>query len=139
MRVELKRVDGSFHMEASGENGKTIHFDGSPKIGGNNQGVSPMQSLLMAMGGCSAIDVVLILQKQKQEIVDFTITIDGEREADKEPALWKTVHAVFKLTGKIESEKAQRAVQLSIEKYCSVAATLRAAGATITYEVTVND
>lgn len=137
MRVELKRIDNAFQMQAVAENGKTVSFDGSQKIGGHNAGVSPMQTLLMAMGGCSAIDIILILNKQKQEIADFTITIDGEREADKEPALWKTVHAHFKLKGKIEPDKAQRAVQLSIEKYCSVAATLRAAGASITYEVTV--
>jgi len=137
MRIELKRKSGNFHMEASSENGRSVQFDGSSKIGGNNEGVSPMQSLLMAMGGCSAIDVVMILQKQKQEIVDFQISIDGKREEGKEPSLWKTVHAHFKLTGKIDVDKAQRAVALSINKYCSVAATLRAAGATITYEVTV--
>ena len=138
MRVELKRLDDAFQMEATDGNGKTVRFDGSPKIGGHNEGVSPMQSMLMAMGACSAIDVVLILKKQKQEITDFTISIDGEREEGKEPSLWKTIHAHFKLTGKIEKEKAQRAVELSIEKYCSVAATLRAAGAAITYEVTVS-
>jgi putative redox protein len=137
MRVELKRIDDAFQMEAKDENGKTVHFDGSLKIGGHNEGVSPMQSMLMAMGGCSAIDVVLILKKQKQEITDFTISIDGEREQGKEPSLWKTIHAHFKLKGKVEKEKAQRAVELSVEKYCSVAATLRAAGAAITYEVTV--
>ena len=137
MRIELKRISGSYHMEATAENGKTVQFDGSVKIGGNDAGVSPMQSLLMAMGACSAIDVVMILQKQKQEISDFAISIDGEREADKEPSLWKTVHAQFKLKGKIEKEKAQRAVELSMEKYCSVAATLRAAGAAITYTVSV--
>jgi len=137
MRIELKRIDGAFHMEATSENGKTVEFDGSVKIGGGDKGVSPMQSLLMAMGACSAIDVVMILQKQKQEIVDFTISIDGEREPGKEPSLWKTIHANFKISGKVELEKAIRAVELSMEKYCSVAATLRAAGAYITYETSV--
>ena len=137
MRIELRRLDEAFHMEAKAENGRTIHFDGSTKIGGHDEGVSPMQSIVMAMGACSAIDVIMILKKQKQEITDFQISIDGEREQGKEPSLWKTVHAHFKLKGKIEKDKAQRAVELSIEKYCSVAATLRAAGAVITFEVTV--
>jgi putative redox protein len=139
MRVELKRVDGAFHTVAIAENGKSVEFDGSVKIGGNDLGVSPMQSLLMAMGGCSAIDVVMILQKQKQEIKDFQISIDGEREAGTEPSLWKTIHAHFKLTGNIDKGKALRAVELSMDKYCSVAATLRAAGATITYEVSLTN
>lgn len=138
MRVQLKRTDNAFQMEASGENGKKLVFDGGVKIGGGNNGASPMQGLLMAMGGCSAIDVVLILNKQKQNITDFEIIIDGEREENKEPSLWKTIHAQFILKGTIELEKAERAVQLSMEKYCSVAATLRAAGAVITYEVKVN-
>src|SRR5690349_17617591 len=108
MRVELKRLDDAFHFEAKNAEGNTIHFDGSPKIGGSNKGVSPMQSLLMAIGGCSAIDIVMILKKQRQEIIDFQISIDGEREKDKEPSLWEQVHIQFKLKGKIEKEKAER-------------------------------
>ena len=138
MRIEMKRLDNDFLMEAKAENGKTVHYDGSVKIGGHDAGVSHMQSMLMAMWACSAIDIVMILKKQKQELTDFHISIDGEREPGKEPSLWKTVHAHFKLNGKVEKEKAQRAVELSIDKYCYVAATLRAAGAVITYEVTVN-
>jgi len=137
MRIEMKRLNNAFQMEAKAENGKTVLFDGSTKIGGHDEGVSPMQSLLMAMGACSAIDIVLILKKQKQELIDLHINIDGEREQDKEPSLWKSIHAHFLLKGQIEKGKAQRAVELSMEKYCSVAATLRAAGAAITYEVTV--
>ena len=139
MQIHLKRKDNAFHMEAIDENKKTVDFDGSVKIGGNNNGVSPMQSLLMAMGGCSAIDVVMILNKQKQELKDFEIIIDGEREEGKEPSLWKTIHSKFILKGNVEPEKAKRAVDLSINKYCSVAETLRRAGAAITYEVWLND
>lgn len=138
MRIEMKRIDNAFLMEAKSDNGKTVRFDGSTKIGGHDEGVSPMQSMLMAMGACSAIDIIMILKKQKQELTDFEISIDGEREQGKEPSLWKSVHAHFKFKGIIEKEKAQRAVDLSIEKYCSVAATLRAAGAVITYDVSVN-
>ena len=134
----MKRLDSALHFEAKNEGGSTIQLDGSGKTGGVYKAPGPMQAVLMAMGGCSGIDVVLILNKQKQEIKNFEIIIDGEREEGKELSLWKTVHAHFILSGTIEKEKAERAVKLSIEKYCSVAETLRRAGATITHSVSVN-
>lgn len=98
-----------------------------------------MQMLLMGLGGCSAIDIVLILQKQRQVIESFEISIDGEREKEKEPALWETIEVHFKFKGQIEKEKAERAVQLSMDKYCSVSKTLEIAGAKIKYKVSVNE
>lgn len=98
-----------------------------------------MQMLLMGLGGCSAIDIVMILKKQKQVIDDFEISIDGEREEGKEPSLWKNVIVHFKLKGQIEIEKAERAVKLSMDKYCSVSKTLELAGASISYKVSVNE
>lgn len=139
MKIHLKRTDKAFQMEAVAENGSKVVFDAGPKIGGGGNGVSPMQSLVMALGGCSAIDIILILQKQKQEIEDLQISIDGDREEGKEPSLWKNVHAKFIFKGKIDAEKAKRAVDLSMQKYCSVSATLVKAGAAITYEVWLND
>ncbi|MBI3511110.1 MAG: OsmC family protein [Bacteroidetes bacterium] len=138
MKVTLQRIDDAFNFEAKSETGKTVVFDAGVKTGGKGNGLSPMQSLIMAAGGCSAIDVILILKKQKQEIKDFKIEIDGEREKGKEPALWETVHLLFKLDGNIEPAKAKRAVQLSMEKYCSVVRTLQLAGAKITWDVLVN-
>ncbi len=139
MKIELKRLDDAFHFEAKSETGNIAHMDAGENIGGHNKGVRPMQMLLMGLGGCSAIDIVMILKKQKQQIDDFEISIDGEREEGKEPALWKTVVVHFKMKGQIDKEKAERAVQLSMDKYCSVSKTLELAGATITYKVTVNE
>jgi len=93
---------------------------------------------LAALCGCSSVDVISILKKQRQELTDLKIEVDGEREEGKEPSLWKEISVKFKLTGAMESAKAKRAVDLSIEKYCSVAETLRKAGATIQYEVFLN-
>jgi putative redox protein len=138
MKVTLNRLDDAFHFEAKNEQGNSVHFDIGPEAGGHGNGIRPMQSLLMAMGGCSAIDIIMILKKQKQEITDFKIEIDGEREKGKEPSLWETATAIFYLEGKIDPEKAKRAVQLSMEKYCSVSKTLEAAGAKISWEVYVN-
>jgi putative redox protein len=139
MRIELKRLDDAFHFEAKSETGNIALMDAGENIGGHNKGVRPMQMLLMGLGGCSAIDVVLILKKQRQVIEDFTISIDGEREKDKEPSLWQTIGIHFKFKGQIDKEKAERAVQLSLEKYCSVSRTLEIAGAKISYKVSVNE
>ena len=138
MRIELKRLDDAFHFEAKSETGNIAIMDAGESIGGNNKGVRPMQMLLMGLGGCSAIDIVMILKKQKQVIDDFEISIDGEREEGKEPSLWKTITIHFKLKGQIEIEKAERAVKLSMDKYCSVSKTLELAGASISYKVSVN-
>jgi putative redox protein len=138
MKIELKRLDDAFHFEATDETGHSVHMDGGEAIGGHDKGVRPMQMLLMGLGGCSAIDIVMILKKQRQIVDSFEISIDGDREAGKEPSLWSDVRIVFKLKGTIDVEKAERAVSLSMDKYCSVSKTLELAGAKITYSVTVN-
>jgi putative redox protein len=124
MKIELNRLNDAFHMEAINEQGIQVHIDASPDIGGTNQGMRPMQMLLSAMGGCSAIDVINILKKQKQPLRDIKITVTGEREKDAVPSLFVEVHAHFRLFGEIDGEKAKRAVSLAVEKYCSVANTL---------------
>ncbi|MFY9307787.1 MAG: OsmC family protein [Bacteroidia bacterium] len=139
MRIELKRLDDAFHFEAISETDNIAHMDVGADLGGNNKGVRPMQMLLMGLGGCSAVDIVMILKKQRQIIESFEISIDGERQKGKEPSLWETIQIHFKLKGNIEKEKAERAVQLSMDKYCSVSKTLEIAGAKITYKVSVNE
>lgn len=137
--VELERVQGDYGFKATDAAGNSLQTDSSIENGGLGAGVRPMQTLLMALGGCSGIDIVSILKKQRQNIERFSMKISGEREADKEPSLWKTIQVQFYLYGAIDGQKAVRACALSIDKYCSVAETLRRAGATITWTVTVND
>ena len=140
MKISLKRIDDAFNFEAVNEDGRTVRYDAAEKIGGHNKGVRPMQTLLMAMVACSAIDVVSILKKQKQEIKDFEVEAEGERENVKDgAAVFTNVNAHFILKGNIEPSKAKRAVELSVDKYCSVAKTLRLAGAKIEYKISVND
>ena len=133
--IQLQRVHGEFGIEATDGNGHTIKMDSSPESGGQDFGVRPMQTLLMGLGGCSAIDVMSILKKQRQEVTDYKINISGEREQGKEPSLWKSVRIEFHLYGNIDPDKAERAVDLSVNKYCSVAATLMGAGAEIKTKV----
>ena len=138
IRIELDRVSGEFGFEAKDAYGHKVQLDSSPESGGANFGVRPMQVLLMGLGGCSGIDIVSILNKQRQTVEAFHMTIDGEREKGKEPTLWETVFVHFDLKGNIEPDKAKKACQLSMDKYCSVAATLREARCTITWRLTVN-
>lgn len=137
MKIVIKRTDDDFAMEAKNEDGNVITMDGPPNLGGHNSGFRPTQLLLAAVGGCSAIDVVMILKKQKQRIDSFEIEVDGEKEKVEEYSLFKDITIHFKLKGEIELEKAERAVQLSIEKYCSVSKTLEPT-AKISYKVSVN-
>lgn len=136
--IEIERVNGEYGFEAKDEAGHIIRMDTKPENGGQNFGVRPMQTLLMGLGGCSGIDIVSILKKQRQEVTGFKMHIDGERAAGKEPSIWETMHVVFELTGNIDPEKARKACELSMDKYCSVAETLRLAGGKITWEVKVN-
>ncbi|SKC82205.1 OsmC family protein [Ohtaekwangia koreensis] len=136
IKIELNRLNDAFHMEARNDAGNAVQMDSSPESGGSNLGMRPMQMLLAAMGGCSAIDVVSILKKQRQDLKDIKITVTGEREKDVTPSLYTEVHAHFKLYGDIDTDKAEKAVSLSVEKYCSVAKTLEK-NAKVTYSVEV--
>lgn len=137
--IDFKRVDNAFAMEATDSNGHTVRMDTSAANGGNNSGASPMQLMLMALGGCSAIDVIDILNKQRQKVTDYKMKVHAEREKDKTPALWQTATIEFHIYGEVEPQKAKRAVELSMEKYCSVAATLLKAGTKLSWDIFLND
>jgi putative redox protein len=137
-KIELSRISGDFGFVASDENGHSIKMDSSPESGGENFGVRPMQVLLMGLAGCSAIDVIAILKKQRQEVKDYKMVINGEREKGKEPSLWQDIDVEFHIYGEIDEDKAAKAVELSLGKYCSVSATLQKAGANIKWKVFVH-
>jgi putative redox protein len=135
--IEMERVTGDFGFEIKDENGHVLHTDSSIENGGSNYGFRPMQLVLSALGSCSAIDMVSILKKQKQPVEQLKIRIEGEREKDKIPSLWKSIKVLFTLQGNIDTQKAEKAATLSMEKYCSVAETLRRGGTKITWQVHV--
>ncbi len=138
VKVELERVNGAFVFEAKDAGGHTVKIDTSPETGGENFGVRPMQLLLMGLGGCSGIDILSILKKQRQNVTGFRMRIEGEREPGKDPSLWKNIDVVFELKGDVDPDKAEKAVALSMEKYCSVSETLKRAGATLNWKVVIN-
>lgn len=136
--VELARINSDYGFEASDAYGHTVRMDTSPEHGGENFGVRPMQMLLMGLGGCSAIDVISILKKQRQEVKDYKMIIKGERETGKEPSLWKDIELEFHIYGQVDEDKAKRAVELSMDKYCSVSATLMKSGTNIKWNTFVH-
>ncbi|HLA53417.1 MAG TPA: OsmC family protein [Flavitalea sp.] len=136
-KVEVTRMNNLFGFDAKDANGHTVKIDTSPETGGVNYGVRPMQLLLMGLGGCSGIDILSILKKQRQEVVDFNISIEGDRQQGVEPSLWTSITIVFTLTGNIDQDKADKACALSIQKYCSVAETLRKSGSVINWKVVI--
>ncbi len=95
-------------------------------------GVSPMQLLLLSAAGCTSYDVVMILKKMRQPIEGLEVEVSGER-SDEHPRVYTEIHLHYRLFGNLDKKKVERAIELSQEKYCSVAAQLRKGGTEITY------
>ncbi len=111
-------------FEATTESGHSVLMDASPDVGGEDRGPRPMEMVLMGLGGCTGIDVVLMLQKSKQTIKDCQIEISAER-SDSLPKVYSKIHVHFKVIGvALNEKKVKRAVDLSAEKYCSVSRML---------------
>jgi putative redox protein len=132
-------TDPDYGFDVLDQSGHTLRLDIPADQGGGGTGFRPMQTLLAGLCGCSGVDVVSILKKQKQTLEGLQISVDGEREQGKDISLWQDLRLEFRLSGAIDPAKGYRAVALSIDKYCSVAETLRRAGASIAWKVFVND
>ena len=124
MKVILNRVNQDYLFEVKNQNGHKVVLDNISKKEGKIAGVSPMELLLMGLAGCSSIDIIAILKKQKINPKDLRVEVEGQREPDQVPSLFHKIDVVVHITGEIPPEKAKRAVSLSLEKYCSVAKTL---------------
>lgn len=120
MDVTISRINDAVHLEGTNQDGLSVLLDGSAAIGGENKGIRPMEMLLISLGGCSSMDVLSILAKMKQEVTDYQVEIHGERDTDKVPAVFTSIHVRYKLWGKLDEQKVARAIALSMDKYCSV-------------------
>ena len=121
-------------MQFSGTatSGHTLTMDADDESGGANAGFRPMELLLVGFGGCSGMDVISILRKKRQQVTGLAINVKGEK-SESAPKIYKEVHIEYVVTGKgVEQQAVERAITLSLEKYCSVGATLAKAG-TITH------
>ena len=123
MKVTMKLNDG-VHFTATTESGHSVEIDGSPAIGGQDRGARPMETVLIGLGGCSAVDVMSLLRKMRQDVVDCEIVLDGAR-ADAVPAVFTEIVINYTVTGhELDPAKVEKAVSLSVEKYCSVSRML---------------
>lgn len=122
MKVELTRT-GAMSFSATSEDGHTVLLDGPAKLGGKGHAMRPMEMFLASLAGCTSVDMVMILEKQRHTIEDYCVIIEGTR-ADAVPAVYEKIHLRFELKGEIPDNKLQRAARLSVEKYCSVASML---------------
>ncbi|AZI22029.1 OsmC family peroxiredoxin [Chryseobacterium taklimakanense] len=135
MKITLNRINDDFLFECTNTAGNSILLDNTSQPGA--KGVSPMESVLMAVAGCSGIDMVSILKKQRQNVTKFSAEVEGERIQVDDAKPFKSILVKFFVDGDVDPAKAQKAAQLSFEKYCSVSKTLEP-NVTVNYEVTVN-
>lgn len=138
MKITIDHLK-DLHMEAENEEGGLVRMDGSTSIGGLEGGFSPMQLLLAGVGGCSAIDIIGILEKQKQPLEDLEVVVDGDRQSTETYSEFKTIHINYIFTGDLDESKVERAINLSLDKYCSVTKTLeKTSEITHSYEIKSN-
>lgn len=123
MKVNIKWIDGVSFVGES-ETGHAVVLDGAPENGGRNIGMRPMEMLLIGMGACTSFDVVTILKKARQPILDCVAEINADR-ADEVPKVFTKIHVHFVITGNnLNATQVERAVKLSAEKYCSASIML---------------
>ncbi|MFK8049041.1 MAG: OsmC family protein [Halioglobus sp.] len=140
MKATVKWMDGAMFVGESGS-GHTVVMDGPEDLGGRNMGVRPMETLLLGVGGCAIYDVLSMLKKSRQQVVDCRVEVQAER-ADAIPAVFTSINLNFIVTGRtLKEPQVKRAVELSAEKYCSASIMLGAAGVEIShsYEIVEAD
>lgn len=123
LKIKLEQT-GPVKFAVSNEAGARSVIDGPADMGGENAGLRPMETLLSALAGCSSMDVIHILKKQRQELDKLEVEVVGER-ADAVPAVFTKIHLRFLAHGKLDAAKVAKAVELSMEKYCSVSKMLQ--------------
>jgi len=134
-RARVKWVE-NLKFIGDAPSGHSILMDGPPEVGGDNVAVRPGELTLVALGGCTAIDVVSMLKKMRVELDSFEVVVDAE-PAEEHPRVWTKIHVRYILKGRaIDEAKVKKAIELSEEKYCSVSAMLKkSAELTYDYEI----
>ncbi len=137
MKARIKWVDGRQFVGESGS-GHAVIMDGAPESGGRNTGIRPMEMMLLGLGGCTAFDVVMILEKGREKVTSMEIELVGDRAAE-DPKVFTAVKLMYRLKGKaLKPAAVERAIKLSEEKYCS-ASKMFEATAKITHEWVVEE
>jgi len=140
MKIYLKRSNQAVLFEATNERGHSVNIEGSRNIGGEDSAPSPTELLLMSQAGCTAIDVVELLKKMRQPLEHIEIETEGFRAEDQIPKIFTHIHLHYKLYGHIQPEKAEKAISMSLEKYCTVSKMIdQVARLTHSFEVITPD
>ena len=136
MEINLIRKSGKFNFEAENAGGFKVELDAKAEIGGEGKGFRPMEMLLIGLGGCSGIDMVNVLSKQKEPLDDLKINIKATRKDQEMPPIFDVINIHFDLYGALSLQKVERALALTFEKYCSVSNILgRSATLNFTYTI----
>lgn len=136
MKVEVQYVDGMTFV-ARGDSNHWVVMDAAPSAGGSGAASSPMELLLMGLGGCTGVDVVMIMNKRRKPVERFAIEIQAERAPDH-PKVYTKIHMIYKFWGdSLDEEELRKAIELSEQKYCSASAMLGKTAA-ISYEIQIN-
>ncbi|MFZ1676544.1 MAG: OsmC family protein [Saprospiraceae bacterium] len=120
MKIHLKRSNDAVLFEASNERGHTVMIEGGHSVGGHDTAPYPTEVFMMSQAACTAVDVIELLKKMRQPLQHLEIELDGQRAQDQIPKLFTQIHLHYKLYGDIKPSKAEKAISLSITKYCTV-------------------
>ena len=131
MKVTLERKNDAYWFQGTGKNTIPVNIDNG------EHGASPMELLLMSVAGCSAVDIITILKKQRQQIDSYKVDVVGDRKELEQAKPFNSMHVTIFLEGTIDGPKAKKAADLSFQKYCSVSLTIEPQ-VPITYDVVVN-
>jgi putative redox protein len=138
MRARAKWVEGMAFMGEAGS-GHSVIMDGAPEYGGRNIGIRPMEMLLIGLAGCTGFDVVQILKKGREAVTGCEVEVEAER-ASEDPKVFTRIHIAYRVSGRgLSQAKAERAVTLSKEKYCSASIMLGATAEKTTSLVVIDE
>lgn len=127
---------GNMHFTGSAGTGFGLTLDAAPEVGGHDMGFRPTELILMGLAGCTAMDVISILRKKRQDVTDFEVRVTGD-QADDFPKVFTDIHIAYIVRGHdVDPAAVERSIELSETKYCMATAMLRqAANITSSYEV----
>lgn len=138
MKIKLTRTEGAQFL-CENETGRVSYVSGPEGVGSSDKGIRPMESLLMALSSCAAVDVLMILEKGHFRVDMLDVQVEGERAKDQQPQVFTKIHMHFEVAGDFTERKLERAIELSMMKYCSVAKMLSATVAITTTFAKVRD
>jgi putative redox protein len=136
MRIKLKLLDAGVLFEAETARGHRVRVEGARELGGTDSAPSPMEYLLISQMGCTAIDITEMLRKMRQPLVHLAMDAEAQRAEDQVPRVFNHIHLHYVLYGAVSPEKAARAIDMSVNRYCTVSKMIdRVARITTSFEI----